>query len=44
MDMVRTGINDGVLIVFDAKKEYLKPADERIPEATDWKSLRDLNE
>ena len=44
MDMVRTGINDGVLIVFDAQKEYLKPADERIPEATDWKSLRDLNE
>lgn len=38
------GVNDGVLIAFDAKKEYLKPDMTIIPEQSDWKNLRDLNE
>ena len=38
------GVNDGVLIAFDAKKDYLKSDMTVIPEQSDWKNLRDLNE
>lgn len=38
------GICDGVLIAFDAKKDYLKPDQTDIAEPTAWKSQRDLNE
>lgn len=38
------GVNDGVLIAFDASKDYLTESDRIIPEKSSWKNLRDLNE
>lgn len=40
----QAGISDGVLIAFDASKDYLKTDMQQIPENTNWKNLRDLNE
>lgn len=37
-------VTDGVFIAFDADKEYLKPDMAAIPEISEWKNLRDLNE
>lgn len=37
-------ITDGVLIAFDSSKSYLTPETTQIPESSNWKNLRDLNE
>jgi hypothetical protein len=39
-----SGVNDGVLIAFDASKSYLTPEMKNIPSSSNWKNLRDLNE
>lgn len=39
-----SGVNDGVLIAFDASKSYLTPEMKDIPSSSNWKNLRDLNE
>ena len=39
-----SGINDGVLIAFDASKDYLSADTRIIPSSSNWKNLRDLNE
>lgn len=39
-----SGVNDGVLIAFDASKDYLTSEMEVIPSSSNWKNLRDLNE
>lgn len=38
------GISDGILIAFDSAKTYLTPDMQKVPEPTEWKNLRDLNE
>lgn len=40
----KPGINDGVLIAFDSIKKYLSESDTAIPEQSNWKKYRDLNE
>ena len=40
----RNGVEDGVLIAFDANEKYLTDDMTAIPESTNWKNLRDLNE
>lgn len=43
-EMSADGINDGVLIAYDSAKNYLSPDMQKVPELTEWKNLRDLNE
>ena len=43
-EQAREGINDGVLIVFDSDKSYLRADMQFIPVSSNWKNMRDLNE
>lgn len=43
-EQAREGINDGVLIVYDSDKSYLRPDMRSVPESSNWKNYRDLNE
>lgn len=43
-EITESGINDGVFIAFDSDKNYLSSQMETIPDSSDWKNMRDLNE